>query len=222
MGESHAFAFAGSETLSPRERIVHIEQANPDFGPQTWRIIVKMKLVTAAGLVGLGLFIAAPALADTKAELNASASKALTHFYDLGAKNKELAGKAKGILIFPSVTKAGAGVAGEYGEGVLRVKGKTVDYYSVTSGSVGATLGVASHTEMIMFMTQEALDKFTQSNGWSVGADAAVAVMSEGAGGEYGSEALGKPVIGFVYSEKGLIGDVSLEGAKITKTNPKD
>ena len=66
-------------------------------------------------------------------------------------------------------------------------------------------------------MTQDALEKFTQSNGWSVGADAAVAVMSKGAGGEYDSTALGKPVLGFVFGEKGLIGDVSLEGAKVSK-----
>jgi lipid-binding SYLF domain-containing protein len=183
---------------------------------------VTMKRLTAAGLTVLGLLVSAPAFAATKAELNASASKALAHFYTLAPKNKELAGKALGILIFPSVTKAGAGVAGEYGEGVLRVKGKTVDYYSVTSGSVGATLGVGTHSEMIMFMTQEALDKFTQSNGWSVGADAAVAVMAQGAGGEYDSAALGKPILGFVFSQKGLIGDLSLEGAKITKTKTKN
>ena len=177
-----------------------------------------MRRLSAAGLVSVGLFVAAPAFAGpTKAELNASASQALTQFYDLSPKNKDLAGKAAGILIFPTVTKAGAVVGGEHGSGVLRVKGKPVDSYSITSGSVGATLGVATRTEMFLFMTQDALEKFTQSNGWSVGADAAVAVMSKGAGGEYDSTALGKPVLGFVFGEKGLIGDVSLEGAKVSK-----
>jgi lipid-binding SYLF domain-containing protein len=141
----------------------------------------------------------------------------VNHFYTLGSMNKQLAGKAAGILIFPSVTKAGAGVAGEFGEGVLRVKGKVVDYYSVTSASVGATLGVGTHSEMIMFMTQDALDKFLNSDGWSAGADAAVAMVDQGAGGQYDSATLGKPILGFVFSEKGLIGDLSLEGAKITK-----
>jgi lipid-binding SYLF domain-containing protein len=128
--------------------------------------------------------------------------------------NKELAGKAKGILIFPSVTKAGAGVAGEFGEGVLQVKGKVVDYYSVTSGSVGVTLGVGTHSEMIMFMTQESLDDFIKSDGWSAGGDAAVAVVTAGTGGTYDSETIGKPILGFVFSQKGLIGDLSFEGAK--------
>ena len=180
---------------------------------------MKMKTLTAAtSLMILGLLASAPSFAATKAEVDASAKKALEHFYTLAAKNKELAGKAAGILIFPTVTKAGAGVAGEYGEGVLRVKGKTVNFYSVTSASVGVTLGVGTHSEMIMFMTQESLDKFTKSDGWSVGADAAVAVVTQGAGGEYDTETLGKPILGFVFSQKGLIGDLSFEGAKITKS----
>jgi lipid-binding SYLF domain-containing protein len=179
---------------------------------------MKMKtLTTATSLMILGLLASAPSFAATKAELDASAKKALDHFYTLGSMNKELAGKAAGILIFPTVTKAGAGVAGEYGEGVLQVKGKTVDYYSVSSASVGLTLGVGTHTEMIMFMTKEALDKFTKTDGWSVGADTAIAVVTQGAGGEYDSQTLGKPILGFVYSQKGLIGDLSFEGAKITK-----
>ena len=174
-------------------------------------------LTLATGLTMLGLLASAPSLAATRAELDASANRALEHFYTLGSMNKELTGKAAGILIFPTVTKAGAGVAGEYGEGVLRVKGKTIDYYRVTSASVGVTLGVGSHSEMIMFMTQEALDRFTKSSGWSVGADAAVAVVTQGAGDEYDSATLGKPILGFVFSQKGLIGDLSFEGAKITK-----
>ncbi len=179
---------------------------------------MKMKTLTAAiSLMILGVLASAPSFASTKAELDASAKKAIEHFYTLGSKNKELAGKAAGILIFPTVTKAGAGVAGEYGEGVLRVKAKTVNYYSVTSASVGVTLGVGTHTEMIMFMTQESLDKFTKTDGWSVGADAAVAVVTQGAGGEYDTETLGKPILGFCFSQKGLIGDLSFEGAKITK-----
>jgi lipid-binding SYLF domain-containing protein len=183
---------------------------------------MNMKSLTAAGMTVLGLFASAPSLAATKAELNASSSKALKHFYTLGSMNKELAGKAKGILIFPSVTKAGAGVAGEFGEGVLQVKGKVVDYYSVTSGSVGVTLGVGTHSEMIMFMTQESLDKFIKSDGWSAGGDAAVAVVTAGTGGTYDSETIGKPILGFVFSQKGLIGDLSFEGAKITKIKTND
>ena len=93
---------------------------------------MKWKIPLAAiGLVTLGLFATSPAFADDKAEIDASVSKALNQFYELNAKNKELAENAAGMLIFPHITKGGVGVAGEYGEGVLQVKGETVDYYNI-------------------------------------------------------------------------------------------
>ena len=119
--------------------------------------------------------------------------------------------------MFPSVTKGGVGVAGGYGEGVLQVKGKTVDYYSIGSASVGLTVGLAKHSEIIMFMTQESLDKFTSSKGWSIGADAGITVISTGASGEYDSKTQRKPILAFAFAEKGLIGDLSLEGSKISR-----
>ena len=94
---------------------------------------MKWKIPLAAiALVTLGLFATSPAFADDKAEIDASVSKALNQFYSLNAKNKELADKAAGMLIFPHITKGGVGVAGEYGEGVLQVKGETVDYYNMS------------------------------------------------------------------------------------------
>src|ERR1700722_8321715 len=170
-----------------------------------------------AGLTMLALIASAPSFARTKAQIDASADRALAHFYKLNPKHKELADKAVGILIFGRVTKGGAGVAGEFGEGALRSNGATVDYYSVGSASVGLTLGVARHSEIILFMTQDALDRFQASKGWSVGADTAVAVVSERAGGQYDSAVTGKPILGFIFGEKGLLADVSLEGSKITK-----
>ncbi len=82
---------------------------------------------------------------------------------------------------------------------------------------MGLTLGVAQHSEIIMFMTQDSLNKFTESKGWSVGADVGITVMKAGASGEYDSWTQQKPILGFVFSEKGLLGDLSLEGAKITR-----
>lgn len=176
-------------------------------------------LTTATGLMILGLIASTAAFAaQSKAELNAGANNALRHFYTLNPMNRQLANKAAGILVFAHVTKGGIGVAGEHGDGVLRVDGKAVDYYSIGAASVGLTLGVGEHSEIIMFMSQDALDKFTNSQDWSVGADTAFALMSKsGAGGQYDSDTLNKPILGFIYGEKGLLGDLSFEGAKITK-----
>jgi lipid-binding SYLF domain-containing protein len=171
----------------------------------------------ACGALLIGVAVATASFAESKDKIDEHVSHALKRFYALSPKHQELANKAAGMLIFPRITKGGVGIAGEYGEGVLQVNGKTVDYYSVGGGSVGLTLGIAEHSEIIMFMTQDALDKFTQSKGWTIGADAAVTVVSKGAGGQYDSETLKKPILAFAFHGKGLIGDLSLEGSKITK-----
>lgn len=179
---------------------------------------MKLKALTAVtGLTVLGLFASGASFATTKAKLTARADRTLDRFYTLNSANRQLTDKAAGVLVFPRVTKGGAGIAGEFGEGVLQVKGATVGYYSVGSASVGLTLGVGRHSEIILFETQDSLDKFQSSQGWSVGADAAVALVSQGEGGQYDSATLDKPILGFVFRQKGLIGDLSLEGSKITR-----
>lgn len=175
------------------------------------------QLLAASGLMLIGLVGSTASFADSKAEIDANVSKAVKQFYALNPKNEELAGKASGMLVFPRITKAGAGIAGEFGEGVLLVKGKTAGYYNIGSGSIGLTLGIAERSEIIMFMTQTSLNDFTKSHGWSVSADAGFAVVSTGASGTYDTQTLKKPILGFVYGEKGLIGDLSIEGSKITK-----
>lgn len=179
-----------------------------------------MKLKALAALMGLSIlgFVASPvSFAHSKAELDAGAATTLKQFYALNPANQKLVRKAVGVLVFTDVTKGGAGVAGEYGEGVLLQKNTTVDYYSVGSASIGLTLGVARHNEIILFMTQEALNRFIASDGWSAGADTSVAIVSQGSGGQYDSGVMGKPILGFIFGEKGLLGDASLEGSKITK-----
>lgn len=180
------------------------------------------RLLAVTGLAMLGLVASAPTFARTKAEIDASANSAVERFYTLNAEHQRLLAKAAGVLIFGHVTKAGAGVAGEFGEGVLRVDGADVNYYNLESASVGLTLGVAHHSEIILFMTPESLDKFMKSAGWSIGGDAAVALVKTGAGGRYDTATLAKPIIGFIFHEKGLIGDLSFEGSKVTKIKTTD
>ena len=177
------------------------------------------KPLSAAALIGVAFSMgaASTAFADTKAELDVGVHETLKAFDALNPNNRPLRHSAAGTLVFPRVTKGGAGIAGEYGEGALRVDGKTVGYYSVSSASVGLTLGAAKRSEVIVFTTQDSLNQFTSSKGWSVGADTGVAMIHGGGGGNYDTETLKKPVVGFVFAEKGLIGDLSLEGSKIDK-----
>jgi lipid-binding SYLF domain-containing protein len=154
----------------------------------------------------------------TTAQIDQHSSAALNLLFAENANNRELVRKAAAVLVFPGVTKAGAGIAGSFGEGELRVHGSTVGYYKVTGASVGATLGVAKRSEVILFMTEEARQKFLDSSGWTIGADTGVAIV-RGAGSDLDSETLQRPVLAMVFDEKGLIADVSLEGTKVTKLN---
>jgi len=115
------------------------------------------------------------------------------------------------------VTKGGIALASEYGEGALLIQGATTEYYSLASASVGLTAGMATHSEIILFMTPDALDDFRKSKGWSIGADTGLAVIAKGAGTDYDSASMKKPILAFVFAEKGLIADLSLQGSKINK-----
>jgi len=173
-----------------------------------------MKLVTV--LIAAGLCTGAIA-AVQESELQARVQATLEDFYAQNPSHHELVDKAAAVLVFPDVTKAGVGVGAEGGRGALLVDGNEVGRYRIKGASVGATLGYANRSEVILFMTQEARDKFERSKGWTIGADVGVAVASKGAGGQYDTETLKRPILAFVLDEHGLMADVSLQGEKVTR-----
>jgi lipid-binding SYLF domain-containing protein len=152
-----------------------------------------------------------------KQSIDASVDGTLSRLFQTVPGSRELVGKARGILVFPSVTQAGIGIGGEHGDGALRVGGSTTGYYSTTSVSVGATLGMQTKSVVYLFMTQDALDRLNTSEGWSVGGDASVALVKVGANGSIDTTTAVKPVEVFVMTESGLIGDLSINSTKITK-----
>jgi lipid-binding SYLF domain-containing protein len=149
-------------------------------------------------------------------EIDAGVEVALKNLRDIKG-GSDVINKSKGLLIFPGVFKGAIGIGGEYGEGALRVHGRTVDYYSTAAASIGFQLGVEKKSIIIAFMTDEALRNFKDSQGWKIGADASVAVIAIGAGTEISSAISNKPIVAFVFGEKGLMYDLSLNGAKVTK-----
>ncbi|MGI9265797.1 MAG: YSC84-related protein [Gammaproteobacteria bacterium] len=125
--------------------------------------------------------------------------------------------KAKGVLIIPEIYKGGVGLGFEYGEGALRIDGKTVDYYSSMSGSIGLQLGLQKRSVLIAFMEQPALDQFRASSGWKAGVDGSVALVEWGSGASLDSVKIKDPIVGFIFSNEGLMFNLSLEGSKFTK-----
>jgi lipid-binding SYLF domain-containing protein len=159
--------------------------------------------------------------AKTAKEIDASVNACLNRFYQQVQGGKEIAAKAKGVLVMPNVVKAGLIVGGEYGEGALRVGGKTVSYYNIASGSVGFQIGGEAKDFVILFMTEAALKQFQAGKGWEVGLDGNVALITIGGGERVDFTKMNDPIIGFVFDVKGLMADISLKGAKFTKIQPK-
>jgi len=179
-------------------------------------------LMTA--LIAATLFFASfsqiASAAATAKEIDASADAALDRFYKQVKGADELSRNAKGLLIMPNVKKAGLIIGGEYGKGALRINGNTVGYYRVVSGSVGFQLGVEAKDMILVFMTDEVLNKFRASKGWEAGIDGNVAIIVVGGGGSATTRNVNEPIQGYVFDVKGLMGDISLKGAKFSKIDP--
>jgi lipid-binding SYLF domain-containing protein len=159
----------------------------------------------------------APGTAADAREINAEVNATLDRFYRQIPGAREISARATGVLVFPTIIKAGFGVGGEYGEGAMRVGGKTVGYYNTISASFGFQLGAQARSVIIMFMTPEALAGFRRVDGWKVGVDGSVAIIVVGAGGSIDTEKVTSPVVGFILDPKGLMYNLTLEGSKITR-----
>jgi lipid-binding SYLF domain-containing protein len=154
--------------------------------------------------------------AAKRREIESAADETLTRLYATARGSKELADRAQGILIFPRVLSAGLVVGGEYGDGVLRTGGRAAGYYRLVGASLGWQIGAQSRAIVLMFLTQESLDRFRNSRGWTVGADATVSVARVGATGDIDSNTVRQSIVGFALTNVGLYAGVKLDGSKIT------
>jgi lipid-binding SYLF domain-containing protein len=181
-------------------------------------MILKRNAVTIGILMILGMMaFTDTAIAASAVEIDAKADSTLKMFFEKVGPAKELSAKSKGILVFPDVIKAGFGIGGEYGEGALRINGKTVEYYNTAAASIGLQLGAQEKAIILLFMDGKALEDFRKSDGWEAGVDGSVAVVEWGTGGSIDTTNIKDPIIGFVFGNKGLMFNLTLEGSKMSK-----
>ncbi len=155
--------------------------------------------------------------AKSAKEIQAEVNNALKLFHQHVKGSKEFIKSAKGILVIPNMVKAGLGVGGMYGEGALRIGGKTVEYYSLVGGSVGLQIGAQKTHLILVFMDEEVLKKFRSSSGWKAGVDGSVALIDVGAGKSLDTLNVKDPIVAFVFGQKGLMANATVEGSKFTK-----
>lgn len=179
--------------------------------------MLSLRLTVLFVLFALALFATPSASAASRGEIDAGVRAALVRMEEAIPAGREFAQRAVGALVFPRVIKAGFGLGAEVGEGALVVNGETVQYYRTTGLSFGFQIGASGTTEVILFMTPQALAGFRASQGWKAGVDGGIAVLTWGVAKDIDTNNLREPIVAFVFDHKGLMYDVSLKGARYWK-----
>ena len=159
------------------------------------------------------------ALADSAQDIDSGADAALQQLYQSQPLAQELAKKAKAILVFPTIVKAGFMFGGQYGEGALRKNGKTVGYYSSVAASYGFQAGVQAFGYAMFFMNENALSYLNKSDGFEVGIGPSIVIVDQGMGKSMTSTTLTQDVYAFIFDQQGLMAGAGIQGSKITKIN---
>ncbi len=158
-----------------------------------------------------------PSVAASASEIDREATAALKQLFATQPKAKELAEHAKAILIFPGVVKAGFMFGGQWGEGALREGGKTVGYYNTVAASYGLQAGGQKFGYAMLLMTDDALKYLKDSKGWEVGVGPTVVIVDEGVAKTLTTTTAKEDIYAFVFSQKGLMAGLGLQGSKITR-----
>jgi len=164
--------------------------------------------------------VAPSASAASAAALAADSKAALNQLYATNPKARELGQKARAILVFPKVVKAGLMIGGQRGDGALLERGRATKFYNTTAGTYGLQAGVQSYSQALFFITPSSLEYLNKSKGWSVGSGPSVVVMDEGKAKSMNTTTLSQDVYAFIYGQKGLMAGLGLEGSKITQIYP--
>ena len=156
---------------------------------------------------------------NSAAKLSSDSKTALSNLYAKVPKAKEFGGKAVAVLVFPSITKAGLGIGGQYGEGALLKGGKAVAYYSNAGVSSGLQIGAQKYGYAMFFMNEGALSQLGKAEGFEVGVGPTVVVMDEGKAKSTTTTSAKDDIYAFIFSQKGMMAGLGIQGNKNTKIN---
>ena len=171
--------------------------------------------------LGIVLFtLTSYTFADTAKKIDADANKALMKFYREVPSGQKFLEKTKAYVIFPDVNEAGFFFGGKYGEGALRVQGKTKSYHSITALSMGFHMGIQNYSLIIAFTSNKALQDFIlDDDDWETDVDTKI-VMAEWTTDDVDEKDFGTSMVGFAFDSTGIMGKFSMEGIKFERITP--
>jgi lipid-binding SYLF domain-containing protein len=173
-------------------------------------------LLLAMGMLAV-LGTSSTAVAASAEDLNKDSEQALANLTKSNPLAAKLKGKAKAVLIFPNIVKAGLVFGGAYGEGVLKSGSKVDGYYNSVSGSWGFQAGAQSYGYVVFLMSDKALNQLKDSHGWELGVGPTVVVVDEGVAKNLSTSTLQDDAYAFIFNQQGLMAGVSIEGTKVSK-----
>ena len=176
-------------------------------------------LMAALALTGCQMMSGKPDYAE-QAQIDRDADPALQKLYATTPEARELGKRAKGILVFPGIVKAGFIGGAQYGTGALRKRGRTVGYYNMVAGSYGLQAGAQSFDYVMFFMNNSALDYLDKSEGFEIGVGPSVVVVDKGVAKSLTTTTAKDDVYAFIFGQKGLMAGMGVQGSKITRINP--
>jgi len=177
-------------------------------------------LAAAFALAGCQSSGGQPGDTASAAEIDQSARQALQRLYDSTPSARNLASRARAILVFPGIVKAGFIGGAQYGKGALLERGRTTGYYNLVAGSYGLQAGVQTYDYALFLMSKSALDYLNSSKGWEVGVGPSIVVVDAGVAKTLTTTTAKDDVYAFIFGQKGLMAGLGLQGSKITRINP--
>ena len=203
-------------TRQPANGGAAAEARKPGHGLHS-RVTRRQWCRSALLVVAAATTAAKPVRAASFAEIDAKSDNALKSLLETNEGARALAGRAKGVLIFPSIIKGGFVLGGAYGEGALRIGDQTAGYYRSVAASYGLQIGAQSFSYALFFMTDGALDYLNKSDGWEIGVGPSLVVADEGFGKKASTTTLQAEIYAFIFAQEGLMAGLGIEGSKITR-----
>ena len=154
--------------------------------------------------------------AESAAEIDAKASAALEALYAKEPATRDLAAKSVAILVFPEIIKAGVLVGGQYGEGALRIGGKTQGYYSIASASFGLQFGGQKYGYAMFILTDAGLQHLKDTRGMELGVGPTIVGGDQGWSRSLGTNDIQGDIAPVFFGQEGVMVGGGVQGSKIS------
>ena len=179
------------------------------------------RIIPALLLLFLALPSASSMAATEETSRVESATEVLSKIMEIpeSAIPPALLADAQGIAIIPGVIKVGLFVGGQYGRGVLVVRGpggawSNPVFITLMSGSIGWQIGAESTDFVIVFKTPRSIEGIMKGQ-YTLGAEAAAAAGPVGRSVKASTDIELKAEIYSYSRSRGLFAGVSLEGSSL-------